>query len=317
MVKHHRDNSLAASTPAVDATRVIVCWASPQAVIVCGLDHAGKEIWKRDLGPHKANHGPNVTPILYNHTVYVANDSQDPSVLVAIDAEDGKVKWQVKRPVGKAAYGTPLIYRPAAGAKPQLVLSSTAAGLTGYDLATGAELWSAPKANPQRVVSSPIQVGDCVVSTSGTGGGGKWIIAVRPPAGASAASGAKSVAEAETAWKVEKDAPYVPTGLAVKDLFFTVHDSGTVACYKSATGELVWKNELPGRFYGSPICAAGRIYVISKDGTLFCFAAAGEFKLLGKTKLGDASFATPAVAGSRMLLRTHKTLICVEGGKKD
>jgi outer membrane protein assembly factor BamB len=304
VVKHNKDNSLAASTPAVDAARVIVCWASPKAVMVVALDHSGKELWQRDLGAHKTQHGPSVTPILYEGTVYVANDNEGPSAAFAIDAASGKVKWKVDRPSGKDAYGTPLIYRPAGGAAPRLVLSSSAAGLTAYDLKTGKQLWTAPEANPERVVCSPIQAGDLVVSSSGTGQRGKWLIAVRPPA----SPGGRP----ETAWKIERDAPYVPTSLAVGGLLFAVQDTGGIACYRAGSGELVWQDKLPGKFYGSPVCAAGRIYVISRDGTMFCYAAAEKFQLLGKTNLGEPSFATPVFAGNRMLLRTHGRLICAE-----
>ena len=153
VVKHNKDNSLAASTPAVDASRVVVCWASPKSVLAVALDHSGKELWQLDLGAHKTQHGPSVTPIIHEGTVYVANDNQGPSALFAIDAASGKVKWRADRPSGSAAYGTPLIYRPGGGAACQLVLSSTAAGIAGYDLQTGKQLWAAGELvlSPQEV----------------------------------------------------------------------------------------------------------------------------------------------------------------------
>ncbi len=308
VVKHNKDNSLAASTPAVDAARVVVCWASPKSVTLFALDHSGKELWQRDLGGHETQHGPCVTPIIHEGTVYVANDNQGLSAVFAIDAASGHVKWRVDRPSGKSGYATPLIYRPGGGAAPQLVLSSTAAGLTGYDLKTGKRLWAAAKANPERVVASPVQAGGLVITSSGTGQRGKCLAAVRPPASPGQ--------EPDTAWKVDSDVPYVPTSIAVGGLLFAVQDTGGIACYRVATGELVWRDKLPGKFYGSPVCAGGRIYVISRDGTMFCYAAADKFQLLGKTNLGGPSFATPAFAGKRMLLRTHGRLICAEKPEK-
>ena len=308
LVAHNKDNSLAASTPAVDAARVVVCWASPKAVMVVALDHSGKELWQRDLGGHATEHGPSITPIIHEGTVYLANDNMGPSAVFAIDAAGGQVKWRVDRPSGSTAYGTPLIYRPGGQAAPQLVLSSTAAGLAAYDLKAGKQLWKAAQANPERVVASPIQAGGLVVGSCGTGPRGKCLFAVRPPT--------LPGKEPETAWKVERDAPYVPTSVAVGGLLFAVQDTGGIACYRIATGELVWQDKLPGRFYGSPVCAAGRIYVISRDGTMFCYAAAEKFQLLGKTNLGEPSFATPVFAGKRMLLRTHGRLICAEKAEK-
>lgn len=303
-VRHHKDNSLAASTPAVDANRVVVCWASSKEATVHGLDHEGNEKWRRSLGACDAKHGPCITPIIHEGKVYVANDNLGPSVLMAINAANGEIKWRVERPAGRAGYGTPLIYRPAGGAGPQLVVSSTAAGIAGYDLDTGKPLWAAPDANPLRVVASPMQVGDLIVGSSGTGGRGKWIIAVRPPK----APGGK----AQTAWKLEQDAHYVPTPLADGGKLFTVHDGGLLACYDGATGKPHWKQKLQDRFYGSPVVAAGRIYVISRSGVMYCYRAGAMYELLGKTDLGEPSFATPAFAGRKMLLRTHTRLICAE-----
>ena len=48
-------------------------------------------------------------------------------------------------------------------------------------------------------------------------------------------------------------------------------------------------------------------------GNVVTLAAGPEFKLLGKTALGDASRATPAVADGRLYLRTYSRLISVGG----
>ena len=62
---------------------------------------------------------------------------------------------------------------------------------------------------------------------------------------------------------------------------------------------------------GSPVHVGGRIYCISREGAVFVLAAAGTYELLARNPLGELSFATPAVAGGRMYLRTFHHLISI------
>ena len=51
--KQHRLNSMASSTPAVDAERVYFTWGTPQKLTVIAFTHDGKIAWEADLGPVK------------------------------------------------------------------------------------------------------------------------------------------------------------------------------------------------------------------------------------------------------------------------
>jgi hypothetical protein len=70
-----------------------------------------------------------------------------------------------------------------------------------------------------------------------------------------------------------------------------------------------------GRYFSSPVCVDGKLYAVSDQGEVVVIATGDEFKVLGRTSLGEPSNATPAVAGGIMYLRTEKHLISV-GGKK-
>jgi len=50
------------------------------------------------------------------------------------------------------------------------------------------------------------------------------------------------------------------------------------------------------------------LYGISKSGQVVVLAASRKFAVLARTELGDKTFATPAVAGGVMYLRTQSRL---------
>jgi len=56
--------------------------------------------------------------------------------------------------------------------------------------------------------------------------------------------------------------------------------------------------------------------VFQSKGVVVVIAAAETYQLLAENPLGELSFATPAISGGRMYLRTHTQLISV-GGKDE
>jgi outer membrane protein assembly factor BamB len=110
------------------------------------------------------------------------------------------------------------------------------------------------------------------------------------------------------------EVPYVPTPLAYRGRLFTWSDGGVITCHDAATGRPVWLGRVKGGFFGSPICAGGRLYCISKRGEVVVVSATADaFELLGRSELGEGSDATPAVANGRMYLRTLSHLMCLKG----
>ena len=149
-------------------------------------------------------------------------------------------------------------------------------------------------------------VGGLILDQCGEGGIALHLVAVRPPA--------KAGEKAEVAWKIAKPPAYVPMAIARGNLVFLWGDAGTVLCVRAAGGEEVWREKVGGNFFGSPVCAGGRLYCISTKGEVVVLAAAEKYELLARNVLGEKSHATPAIAGGRMYLRTWSHLISV-GGK--
>jgi outer membrane protein assembly factor BamB len=299
----NRDNSYGSSTPAVDRERVYFYWTTEEEVTVLALDHAGKDVWRRNLGPYKSQHGSGTSPILFQDLVIVNNDQEGPSSLLALDAKTGATRWKVDRRTSSASYSTPCVRQTDEG-KSELIFTSTGHGITAVDPQTGRVNWEFDSAFPQRVVGSPVVADGLIVGACGTGGVGRRVVGVRPPTGGRAP---------ELVYELKRDIPYVPTPVYRAGLVFLWGDNGLVVCHRAATGERVWQRKISDRFYSSPICADGRLYCVSRTGIVYVLAATDKDELIATVPLGEPAFATPAVAAGVVYFRTASHLICLPG----
>jgi outer membrane protein assembly factor BamB len=300
-------NSYATSTPAVDEKHAYVAWADGDQLSLRALDHDGHDIWQRDLGKYVCEHGFGNSPIVHEDLVILVNSqqaeelepNQEPgtSSVMAFDRQTGALRWQTPRTVARVCYSTPCIYQPPGG-DAQLICYDKGHGFFSLDPRTGTENWSLAVFT-MRTVASPIIVGDLVLGTCGSGGGGHYLVAVRmsdPP---------------QEVYRVTRLAPYITTSIARDDLVFMYIDRGFVSCMQAADGKIVWSKRVANGFSGSPVLVDGKLYAIDNSGDVLVLAAEREFKELGRMPLGELSRATPAVSGGRMFLRTESQLFCI------
>jgi outer membrane protein assembly factor BamB len=298
----HDQNSFASSSPAVDERHVFVIWGTPAGTRVVALDHQGELAWQTDLGPFVSQHGFGASPIVYEDLLIVNSDQDGESSLVALNRADGKERWRSPRRTAVVAYSTPCVYRPE-GKPAELIFNSQAHGISSIDPDSGKTNWEIDVFD-KRSVSSPLVVGGLVFGSCGSGGGGNYVVAVRPGR------------EPKLAYKIDKSAPYVPTSVARGNLLFLWGDAGVVSCIHAPSGKLFWQKRVGGNFSGSPVRAADRLYCMSAEGDVVVLAAKDEFELLSRQSLGELSRSTPAIAGGRMYLRTQSHLTSVGGHPK-
>jgi outer membrane protein assembly factor BamB len=302
----HALNSFATSTPVVDAERLYVCRTEPAHITLSALTHAGELVWEKDLGPFDVNHGSGASPIVHDGMVVFANEQAAESFLIAVDARTGVDRWKIPRKSGLGSYSTPCVYQPKQG-KPQLIFNSDVHGISGVAPDTGKVLWEFDKAFDKRSVSSPVLAGDFVIGSCGSGGGGNYVVAVRP---GEVATGKKP----ERGYEVRRSASYVPTSVCVGDWLYLWSDGGIVSRVNANTGEVKWQERAGGNFYGSPVFAGERLFCVSTTGEVVVVAAGEKFEVLARNQLGEVTHSTPAIAGGRMYIHTSGHLVSV-GGK--
>jgi outer membrane protein assembly factor BamB len=203
----------------------------------------------------------------------------------------------------KESWNTPILV-PVDGGKQELVVAIFGKVL-GFDPATGEQLWSCKTDIGWYMVPSLVNDKDVVYCIGGRTGGA---LAVR-------AGGRGDVTESRRLWTLSKGSNVSSPLLHGGHLYWLHENLGIAYCVEAATGKLVYEERLAnaGQFYGSPVLADGRIYAFTRNGRGFVLAAKPQFEQLARNELGDRSSfdASPAVDGSRLLIRSDKFLHCL------
>jgi len=130
-------NGPASPSPVTDGENVYVFF---QEFGMISYDGSGKERWKLPLGPFNMFYGFGASPILVDDKVVLPVDQDNPnSFLIALDKNNGRVRWKVDRPEVISGYSTPIIYQPKQGAKQIIVPESFQ--LSAYSVEDGKRVW--------------------------------------------------------------------------------------------------------------------------------------------------------------------------------
>jgi outer membrane protein assembly factor BamB len=119
------------------------------------------------------------------------------------------------------------------------------------------------------------------------------------------------VTEGAMKWKYQRPVPQVPSTLLYGGALFMVNDSGILISFDPSSGTVIRQGRLKGaidKYFASPVGADGKVFLISQDGTASVVSAQGDWEILAVNALGDEVFATPAIADSRLYVRTRGTL---------
>src|SRR5262249_19205280 len=104
----HIKNSYASETPVTDGERVYAYFGN--VGLFC-YDMDGKEVWSRKLGTYKMRlgWGTAASPVLHRDRIYVVNDNEEQSFMVALDKKTGEQIWRVEREE-KSNWATPFVW---------------------------------------------------------------------------------------------------------------------------------------------------------------------------------------------------------------
>jgi len=112
-------------------------------------------------------------------------------------------------------------------------------------------------------------------------------------------------------WRLKRNLPYVPSALLYDGVFYLVKDGGIVTSVDPATGAILKQGRATGalgEYFASPVAADGKIYAMNAEGKVAVLKAGAQWEVLGVNDLGDEAYATPAISGARIIVRTRGTL---------
>ncbi len=323
----HGLNSYSSSTPACDGQRVIVTFlrcrpmtpadaaVDPKIrdghvrwktmvpeMVVAAYDLDGRKLWEKVPGRFYSRHGFCSSPILYKDLAIINADQDATAYIVALDRATGEERWRIDRPNRMRSYCVPLIV--AAGGKTQMVMTGSE-GADSYDPDTGKPIWHQDGPTEQ-YVASPVYGSGLFFMTAGFPTYHNWT--VRP-------DGVGNITKSHVVWHEDKTsalkASYVPSPLAVDDLFYMISDSGNLSCFEAKSGKRLFMEKLGDHHSGSPILANGHVYLPDDSGVTHVVKAGREFELVSRNPLGDKCFSSPAASGGQLFIRTNRGLVCV------
>ncbi len=310
----HVKNSYASETPVVDSHGVYAYFGN--VGLFC-YDLAGKPLWSTNWPPVKTRYGwgTAASPVLHQDRLFLVNDNEERSFLVALDRQTGHEIWRVERDE-KSNWATPYIWQ---NEKRLELITPGTKRVRSYDL-EGKPLWEAGGMS-SIVIATPFSKFDLLYISSGyVGDKVRPVFAIKP-----GASGDISLKPGETnnefiAWYQPTAASYNPSPLVYEDYLYVLFDFGFLSCHDARTGRQIYdkqrvRSEGTTSFTASPWAANGKIFALSEDGDTFVFQAGPEYKLLHTNALDEMCMATPAMAGDRLLIRTLTQLYCLRKAK--
>ena len=308
----HLKNSYASETPTTDGERVYFYFGH---LGIFAYDLDGDLVWSKDIEARKTRHGwgTAASPILHQGRLYLVNDNDEASWLMALEANSGKEIWKVDREP-ESNWSTPYIWENEQ--RTELIVPATYRVIS-YDL-DGEELWSF-KGMSSITIGTPYSADGLLYVSSGyVGSRHKPIYAIRP-----GASGDISIDETLRSndyivWCDWRAAPYNPTTLVYQGLLYSLLDRGMISIINPQTGAFhVERQKIPENtsgFTASPWAYDDKVFMLNEDGETFVIEAGDSYNLIGVNRLADddMGMATPAIAGNKLLIRTSVRLYCIE-----
>jgi len=306
----HLKSSYASETPVTDGARVY-CYFGNLGVFCFDLE--GKALWSKKIEPRRTRFGwgTAASPVLDEDRLYIVNDNEEDSYLLALDAETGREIWRTPRRE-KSNWSTPYIWKNKL--RTEIVTPGTGK-VRSYDL-DGNLLWSL-RGMSSITIATPYEHNGLLYISSGYVLDRKRpIYAIRPGATGDISLPQGTTTNKWIAWSQPMAAPYNPSTIVYRDRLYVLYDRGLLAAYDAATGKPVFRRQrIPkgGAFTSSPWAYNGKLFCLNEDGVTSVFKAGDKFQLLHTNSLAedDMCMATPALVGDRLLIRTAKRVYCI------
>ena len=86
------------------------------------------------------------------------------------------------------------------------------------------------------------------------------------------------------------------------------------SCYDARDGTVLWERTRLGNlgdYYASPIAADGKVFITGRNGFVLVLQDGPQLNVLFRNDLGEEIIGTPAIADSRLFVRSRENIICI------
>ena len=294
-------------------TLVMVCDQRTNSFMVAVDTRNGKVLWKKD----RANGEGYSTPIVYKPQSGPAQVIVLGSMtLDAYSVDNGERLWWVSQ-VGSYPKGVPvldanMVYVSVAGAD-EPFLPPFDDSLKQYDKDKDGrihqeEMKSQPEfyehfgwldANNDKYIDR----GEYDVTRNSTVSG-YGVTAIR-------LGGQGDLTSTNVLWRLKKTVPDIPAPLLYRGVLYGVKDGGIIISLDPNGGAVLKTDrsrDALGEYYSSPVAGDGKVFLISGGGKVTVLKAGAQWEILAVNDLGEDCWATPAIAGGNIYIRTHNYL---------
>lgn len=134
--------------------------------------------------------------------------------------------------------------------------------------------------------------------------GGHGLTAVR-------LSGQGDLTSSNVVWSVKKGYPSIPSPLLYRGVMYLMKEGGILSSLDPASGQILKQGRTPNaleEYYASPVAADGKVFVVSASGKVTVLKADAQWEILAMNDLDEEVWATPAIAGNSLYIRTRSAL---------
>jgi outer membrane protein assembly factor BamB len=142
--------------------------------------------------------------------------------------------------------------------------------------------------------------------------GGHGITAVR-------LAGQGDITASNVVWNLKKSYPSIPAPLIYRDVMYLMKEGGIVSTLDPGSGQVLKQGRTPDaleEYYASPVAADGKVFMVSASGKVTVLKAGAQWEILAMNDLDEEVWATPAIAGNNLYIRTRNALYSFGAGAK-
>lgn len=120
-------------------------------------------------------------------------------------------------------------------------------------------------------------------------------------------------------WRVKKSYPSIPSPLVYRGVMYLMKEGGIVSSLDLASGQVLKQGRTPDaleEYYASPVAGDGKIFLVSASGKVTVLKADAQWEIVATNDLDEEVWATPAIAGGNLYIRTRNALYAFGGNAK-